>query len=108
MAADRFRAIMLGQEKTVEEQVDTAAARRIEENRAALRIINSSIIFCGRQGISLRDHLDFGPVLEKPTENDGNFRALLRLRVQAGDDVLWKHKNQLETRRIFRLASKMK
>jgi len=44
------------------------------------------IIFCGRQNISLRGHRDFGLLdFKEPIENDGNFRGLLRLKVQSGD-----------------------
>lgn len=39
---------------------------------------------CGRQGISLRSHRDYGSLeFSKPTENDGNFRTLLRFYVNA-------------------------
>ncbi|KAJ8883364.1 hypothetical protein PR048_015207 [Dryococelus australis] len=42
-----------------------------------------------RQEISLRSHRDSGLLtVEEPTNNYGNFRALLRLRAKAGDSLL--------------------
>lgn len=39
----------------------------------------------------LRGHKDYGPLeLDEPIDNDGNFRALLRLRVKCGDTNLKK------------------
>ncbi|KAJ8897164.1 hypothetical protein PR048_002510 [Dryococelus australis] len=47
-----------------------------------------------RQEISLRGHRDSGRLnVEEPTKNDGNFRALLRLRARAGDSLLNEHLN---------------
>jgi len=91
-AADFFRGVMQNKEQPIDLQVDTAAARQIEDNRARLRPIISTILFCGRQGLALRGDVDSGPVpLTDPATNDGNFRALLRFRVNAGDEVLRKH-----------------
>ncbi|KAJ4449795.1 hypothetical protein ANN_01199, partial [Periplaneta americana] len=55
--------------------------------------IIKTVIFCGRQGIPLSGHKDFVPFdLENPpNHNEGNFRALLRERVDAGDDNLKSH-----------------
>lgn len=45
-------------------------------------------MLCGRQGLALRGHRDSGPItLEEPTENDGNFRSLLRFRVRVEDET---------------------
>jgi hypothetical protein len=42
------------------------------------------VIFCGRQAIALWGHRDFGTLTtENPVENDGNFRALMRLNLKA-------------------------
>lgn len=42
------------------------------------------MIFCGRQGIALRGHRDFGMLTtENPIENYGNFRALMRFNMNA-------------------------
>lgn len=52
-----------------------------------------SVLHCAKQGIALRGHRDSGqPITSKePEENDGNFRAALLLRLQAGDEVLAWH-----------------
>lgn len=73
-------------------QLDKAKRLQIERNRKILASIIKTIIFIGRQEIASRGHRDSGPILqENPTENDGNFRSLLRFRMDSGDDVLKKH-----------------
>ena len=52
------------------------------------------MIFCGRQGISLRGNSDTETLAlpdGDPAVNDGNFRALLRFRIDAGDVALKEH-----------------
>ncbi len=64
---------------------------QVQENRAFLSKIVKTIIFCDRQGIALRGHRDDGMIHFDDHEdkgNEGNFRSLLRLRVEAGDLVL--------------------
>lgn len=83
----------------VANQICTQREQQIKENRERLRPIVSTIIFCGRQNISLRGHRDDGSIYNRnsqhqdvsPTENDGNFRALLRFRVDSGDEKLRGH-----------------
>jgi len=60
--------------------VNKAMADELIENRKLVMPVIECIIFCGRQGLSLRSHNDSGPfVMEhEPIENDGNFRAVLR------------------------------
>lgn len=42
------------------------------------------MIFCGRQGIALRGHRDFGTFKTKnPVENNGNFKALMQFHKKA-------------------------
>ena len=61
----------------------------IAQNRLKLRSIVETIIFCGRQGISLRGHQDDHTCVDAdPLANHGNFLALLQFRIQAGDKVL--------------------
>ena len=51
-----------------------------------------SILFCGRQKLALHGHHACGRISpQEPLENDGNFRALLRLHIRAGDVVLQDH-----------------
>ena len=56
-----------------------------------------NVIFCGRQGIPLRGHSDTGTLAfpdGDPAVKDGNFRVLLRFRIDAGDVAL---KERLES-----------
>ena len=72
--------------------LNSSLSQQIIENRLKLAPIIETIIFCGRQGLALRGHRDFGNFqLEDPDENDGNFRALLRYRVKGGDETLKHH-----------------
>lgn len=89
----------------VANQLSTQRIAQIKENRDRLRPIVSTIILCGRQNISLRGHRDDGKIILNYNENEqeenlvanqeGNFRALLRFRVDSGDSQLRQH---LETR----------
>lgn len=68
--------------------------KQILENRARLRPIIETILFCGKQNIPLRGHRDDGNTImenETPLANEGNFRALLQYRVQSGDEKLKRH-----------------
>ncbi|CAN7996190.1 unnamed protein product, partial [Ixodes hexagonus] len=77
---------------SVKERMDSAARVQRQTNRKKLMSIIEVVIFCGRQGIALRGHCDAGPLtLEHPLENDGNFRALVRLKIRSGDDLLRDH-----------------
>ena len=71
--------------------------RVITENRKKLEGILSALIFLGRQNIPLRGHRDNGNIevsSEHPdaeSNNEGNFRELLKLLAERGDEVLKKH-----------------
>lgn len=69
---------------------------QIQENRKRLTPIINTIIFCGRYGIPLRGHRDYGPLnvqnsFVEVTPGEGKFRGLLKFRVNSGDDVLRNH-----------------
>jgi len=55
--------------------------------------IIKTVILCGRQNLSLRSHEDYGVFDTKiePNKNEGNFRAILRARIESGDEHLRKH-----------------
>ncbi|XP_008185846.1 zinc finger MYM-type protein 1-like [Acyrthosiphon pisum] len=78
-------------QNSVAVQLDTKFKLEIEENRLFIQPIIETILVCGRQqGLALRGHKDYGPIQFEtpfPTENDGNFRALLRYRVNGGDQI---------------------
>lgn len=91
--------IEVREKKTVEIslQLDKAKKMEIEQNRKFFSSIIETLLFLGRQGIAFRGHRDAGPLLSESSENDGNFRNLLRFRMAAGDDVL---KTMLEMQKI--------
>ena len=57
--------------------------------------IVKTIVLCGRMGTALRGHRDDGflDVNKPPSASQGNFRAFLAFRVDAGDNVLRQHLN---------------
>lgn len=67
------------------------------ENTERLRPIRKTIIFYGHQNIALRGHRDDGPMLTINNDESvvvasaGNFIALSKFRIDAGDTVLQKH-----------------
>lgn len=72
----------------------SAKKREIERTRAGLASIVDTIKLAAIQNIPLRGHRDDGridPSGEIPSNNDGNFRTLLRLRLQSGDSALQEH-----------------
>lgn len=74
--------------------VDSGRKKQALENRKKLVSIVETIRFCGRQELPLRGSNDSGPLstkMEEPSYNDGNFRALLRMRIQCGDKNLTNH-----------------
>ncbi|GFY76648.1 TTF-type domain-containing protein [Trichonephila inaurata madagascariensis] len=73
--------------------LDEKKAEEVHKNRHILCSIIKTVIFCGKQGIALRGNSDYGSLNlnEETNKNEGNFRALVKFRVEAGDDVLEKH-----------------
>lgn len=64
----------------------------VKKNREALKSIIQTIELCGRQGLALRGGQDSGILsLTTPVANDGNFRSLLRYRIQSGDNLFKEH-----------------
>lgn len=77
-------AVISGQESSVYEQINKVAKKQKDDNRKIITPVIESVIFCGRQGIALRGHKDYGPLeLSESSKNDGNFRALLRFYINA-------------------------
>ena len=60
-----------------------------QTNRDSLVPIIETILFLGRQELAFHGHRGESAKLNtaEPKENDGNFRAALRLRLRAGDSV---------------------
>ncbi|CAF3333155.1 unnamed protein product [Rotaria sp. Silwood2] len=80
-------------EASVELLMDKRLQKEIAENRARLKPIIETILLCGRQNFPLRGHRDDGDVLTNndSSSKEGNFRALLRYRIEGGDTALKCH-----------------
>lgn len=72
----------------IQNRLSLEVEKQIAKNRIFLTSIIKCIELCGRQGIGLRGHRDDA---ESEALNQGNFRALLKLRVDAGDKELREH-----------------
>lgn len=84
----------LNSEKNVASLVNSHHKEQIIRNRAALSSIIETLKFAAIQNISLRGHRDSGRIDslgDYPSENDGNFRMLLRFRLKSGDNDLKNH-----------------
>lgn len=74
-------------------------SKEVLENRERLRPIIKTILLLGRQNIPLRGHRDDGSLVCQTEEEDkvnsivnqGNFRELLKFRIDAGDQLLETH-----------------
>ena len=84
---------MSNQVVPIDQQLSSKRAQTAATNRAKLRSIAATIIFCGKQAISLRGHRDDWSTLENSDDayQAGNFHALLQFRIDAGDEVLKEH-----------------
>ena len=85
LKADNFWKVIHSQMEPVDQQLQSALATRIAENKLKFHSI-IKIIFCSRQNISLRGHRE-GDL----SKNPGNFKALLKFRIESGDQVLKHH-----------------
>lgn len=97
MRADNFIDIYSKKSPNILQKLDSARSIQIDQNKKRLIPIIQTIILCGRQEISLRGTDDYGPLSLnnlnnfEPHYNDGNFRALLRMRISCGDKNLTHH-----------------
>ena len=74
--------------RTVENQLSSIQETQIKKNRQFLISIIKCLEFCGRQGIGIRGHRDDST---SDSLNQGNFKALLNFRTDAGDSHLGEH-----------------
>jgi hypothetical protein len=86
--ADAFL-IMRERQDTVLNQLDSERKKQVVEQRQRLHPIIKTVELCGRLGIAYRGRRDDGVLdLDSPLiTSDGNFRSLLRFRVEAGKSV---------------------
>lgn len=80
-------------------QVNLQRLKQINENRERITPIIETLTLCGRQNIALRGAVDDGLLLINNTShslvaNPGNFRELLKFKINSGDQKL---KNHLDT-----------
>ena len=77
----------------IRDQLNQQRMQQKQTNRDRLVPIIETILFLGRQELAFRGHRGESAKLNiaEPNENDGNFRAALRLRLRAGDSVLKEH-----------------
>lgn len=89
LQADSIINIYKNQRMPVDVQLSNVIKKDIQENRERIKPIIDTVLLCGRQGLPTRGHKDSGRIVvgEKPLENDGNFRALLRYRATGGDHI---------------------
>ena len=90
--AENFIKIVQKPLKAISSIIDTQRSTLIEKNRKLLHSIISCIVYCGRQNIALRGHVES----TDGENNSGNFLALLKFR--AGDEVLANHFSQATNR----------
>ncbi|XP_039298901.1 52 kDa repressor of the inhibitor of the protein kinase-like [Nilaparvata lugens] len=75
-----------------------------QKNRQKLLSIVKTVILLGRQNIPMRGHRDDGPLnleMSDTVSNEGNFRALIKFRIDAGDKVLEDHINTSSSRSTY-------
>lgn len=103
-SATNFKYVYEQPEVSVINQIDTRNRAIVQENRERIRPIIESVIFLGRQNIPFRGHRDDGRISEIDApclENDGNFRQLLRYRVNSGDEKLAQHLESASSRATY-------
>ena len=88
----------------VDAQVNAHKKEQVLQNRKALVSIVETVEFAAIQNIAFRGHRDDGriePDGSYPLRNDGNFRMLLRFRVNSGDTVLQKHLREAKDNALY-------
>ena len=89
VATESMTAFMRQTEKgelSVGQLMSSEARSNVQKNRNILKSIVNTLILCGKQNIALRGHGDAGR-----GSNQGNFHALLKFRLDAGDTTLESH-----------------
>jgi len=83
---DNFEQTDADKTRDVRNTLNSSRQKAVEENRNRLSHIIRTTEFCGRQEIPLRGHRDAGEFSLNETDcNDGAFKAVLRLRMEAAD-----------------------
>lgn len=86
-------------------QVNVQRLKQVQENRARIKPIIETLILCGRQNFALRGAYDDGNLLNSTSNslvsNDGNFRELLRFKINSGDHILKTHLETTSSRATY-------
>lgn len=77
-----------GSQVRVDHCMTSQVREQVASNRTFLKSVISCIELCGRQGLSLRGHRDDATWEDS---NQGNFKALIQLRIDSGDTALSDH-----------------
>jgi hypothetical protein len=56
-------AVISGEESSVYDQINKAAKKQKEDNRKIISPVIESVLLCGHQGLALRGHQDYGPLM---------------------------------------------
>ncbi|CAG9840785.1 unnamed protein product [Diabrotica balteata] len=99
--AANFLATYSGEKDNIQLMLNKGRKFQIEKNRESLKPIIKTAIFLAKMVQSFRGHRDFGPFdFNAPLQRgEGNFRSLLKFRMDSGDDILTNH---LKTARQIR------
>ena len=90
--ADNFIATFNRSAPYIMMKLDSSRSNQIAENRRKLTPMIKTIILSRRQELALRETSESGPLtLDQSMHNDGDFRALLRMRLSCGDKNLIEH-----------------
>ena len=74
--------------KRIDVQINTVANENMKTNEAILPLIVNTVRLCAKQQIPLRGHReDKINYSEQPSENEGNFIALIRLLAESNIDI---------------------
>ena len=102
--AEEFLARVNCPEEDVTMKLDAAKQKEVSRNRAVLSSIVETVKFAAIQNIPLCGHRDDGRIDHSgtyPANNDGNFRMLLRFRIQSGDTTLQNHLASASSRALY-------
>ena len=95
VSMENFIRVMEGKKDDIRNTMSAARAEQAKRNRDALVSITDTVLFLAKQNIPFRGDKDETGVVDSegkdPSNNDGNFRASLRMRIRSGDSVLIKH-----------------
>lgn len=94
ISVQNFISVFEQRQKDVCTQLDKQFSVSAQENRKKLAPIIKTVLLCGRECLPLRGHRDSGPLSPLDDEaavGEGKFKALLRFRIDAGDECLKQH-----------------